>query len=785
MASKRQERLDFEANDYYAYLNLDVRANDAEVKRHFRQLALQWHPDKHQEGAARTRATDIFQQINKAHEVLSDRELRSRYDAVWYQKHQGRRRAVPEWARKVAAGRSGSVEVRTDSGSTEGFWPQGLRAGTVDRGGVAYPQRPASFSDGSRFWEGPRPAASCARPGPGTERPPQSAKRFPPSSAQPPRADDSDSKEGSKKPPQPEERKARQLDPDEGPAEPRPKEKDPELQKREKERMAAQAAWLRRARTEDRASDTASQAGGSQADPIPLNPASPVTSVPVAPKVWGVALDTYDGWLGYGQHEWWAFKCPYKTRAILSKSRFNLIRQRATQQHVDYLRQLDPPRPQRTAEIEPQLRSRVGDLRTTFNHPEIMHQPTETALRSLEPRKSLHYEGRIREVQLEPFGVIEVHHEDIFAFNASLLKGPSEGKGSVARALVLPMASNLLPYRGLALEAFDRGGPELVKDTFHEAQARHSLEKKLRQVGGEEVAQHEIHLEVGAAVEVPLHHLAPAELRQSLQSSKEAEYNKILFSIMPWFWEGSPMDAGKRLRFCAREAFAHAARHCKRVCDSVERSSGIYAQGCVVMPSLATGIFGYQPQDSCRALVEEAFEVLLQLEASEPNYSLHRICFVEANRDVADSFSTALTEVSRRWLPAHKVTTAPQWWGKQTRRLVVLPAVPNFFWRKFKIKFKRRHGVKKRERVNYIGNIKPFLWRAARVRQPPPLLVHQEDGGIAEDQLKARPYFFRGVSHWLFPSRRGGFHSMKRTSRGQWVGVLRNYQLHEAIRPKQ
>ena len=29
-------------------------------------------------------------------------------------------------------------------------------------------------------------------------------------------------------------------------------------------------------------------------------------------------------------------------------------------------------------------------------------------------------------------------------------------------------------------------------------------------------------------VEVPLHHLAPADLRQSLQSSKEAEYNKRL-----------------------------------------------------------------------------------------------------------------------------------------------------------------------------------------------------------------------------------------------------------------
>ena len=36
--------------------------------------------------------------------------------------------------------------------------------------------------------------------------------------------------------------------------------------------------------------------------------------------------------------------------------------------------------------------------------------------------------------------------------------------------------------------------------------------------------------------------------------------------------------------------------------------------------------------------------------------------------------------------------------------------------------------VKKRQRAHYIGNIKPTLWRAHRVRQPPPLLVHQEAG---------------------------------------------------------
>lgn len=33
--------------------------------------------------------------------------------------------------------------------------------------------------------------------------------------------------------------------------------------------------------------------------------------------------------------------------------------------------------------------------------------------------------------------------------------------------------------------------------------------------------------------------------------------------------------------------------------------------------------------------------------------------------------------------------------------------------------------VKKRQRVNYVGNVVPNLWRAQKVRQPPPLLMHQ------------------------------------------------------------
>lgn len=95
--NKRQERVEFEANDFYAYLNLEVNATETEVRKHFRQLALQWHPDKHQEGPDRHRATEIFQQLNKAHTVLSDQQQRARYDAVWHQRHSGHQQ-VPAWA---------------------------------------------------------------------------------------------------------------------------------------------------------------------------------------------------------------------------------------------------------------------------------------------------------------------------------------------------------------------------------------------------------------------------------------------------------------------------------------------------------------------------------------------------------------------------------------------------------------------------------------------------------------------------------------------------------------
>ena len=62
--------------DLYEVLGVARGASDAEIKRAFRKLAQQWHPDVNQDPAAQER----FKEINDAYQVLSDPERRQRYD---------------------------------------------------------------------------------------------------------------------------------------------------------------------------------------------------------------------------------------------------------------------------------------------------------------------------------------------------------------------------------------------------------------------------------------------------------------------------------------------------------------------------------------------------------------------------------------------------------------------------------------------------------------------------------------------------------------------------------
>lgn len=62
--------------DYYEVLGVPRNATDEEIKRAFRKLAFQCHPDRNKEPGAEEK----FKEINEAYQVLSDPEKRNRYD---------------------------------------------------------------------------------------------------------------------------------------------------------------------------------------------------------------------------------------------------------------------------------------------------------------------------------------------------------------------------------------------------------------------------------------------------------------------------------------------------------------------------------------------------------------------------------------------------------------------------------------------------------------------------------------------------------------------------------
>jgi curved DNA-binding protein len=75
--------------DYYKILGVDKSASESDIKRAFRKLARQYHPDLHPNDRV---AEARFKEISEANEVLSDKEKRRKYDQYgqyWQQMDSG------------------------------------------------------------------------------------------------------------------------------------------------------------------------------------------------------------------------------------------------------------------------------------------------------------------------------------------------------------------------------------------------------------------------------------------------------------------------------------------------------------------------------------------------------------------------------------------------------------------------------------------------------------------------------------------------------------------------
>src|SRR4051812_14131849 len=80
--------------DYYATLGVSKSATQDEIRKAFRKLARQHHPDVAKD---KKNAEAKFKEINEAYEVLGDPEKRQKYDTLGADWEQGGMRQPPGW----------------------------------------------------------------------------------------------------------------------------------------------------------------------------------------------------------------------------------------------------------------------------------------------------------------------------------------------------------------------------------------------------------------------------------------------------------------------------------------------------------------------------------------------------------------------------------------------------------------------------------------------------------------------------------------------------------------
>lgn len=73
--------------DYYKMLGIPKGANEEEIKKAYRRMALRFHPDKNKDA----NAEEKFKEIAEAYEVLSDPKKRAVYDQLGEEGEEGGR----------------------------------------------------------------------------------------------------------------------------------------------------------------------------------------------------------------------------------------------------------------------------------------------------------------------------------------------------------------------------------------------------------------------------------------------------------------------------------------------------------------------------------------------------------------------------------------------------------------------------------------------------------------------------------------------------------------------
>ena len=77
--------------DYYEVLGIDKGASESEIKKAYRKMAMQYHPDKYANATDKEKdeAEHKFKEINDAYQVLSDAQKKAQYDKFGHAAFEG------------------------------------------------------------------------------------------------------------------------------------------------------------------------------------------------------------------------------------------------------------------------------------------------------------------------------------------------------------------------------------------------------------------------------------------------------------------------------------------------------------------------------------------------------------------------------------------------------------------------------------------------------------------------------------------------------------------------
>lgn len=107
--------------DYYKILGLAKDASAKEIKKAYRKLASEFHPDKN---PGDKKAEDKFKEVNEAHEVLADPDKRKKYDTLgpeWEAYQQG----GGNWEQYQRSRRPGGGQTFYYEGDPSAFFGEG------------------------------------------------------------------------------------------------------------------------------------------------------------------------------------------------------------------------------------------------------------------------------------------------------------------------------------------------------------------------------------------------------------------------------------------------------------------------------------------------------------------------------------------------------------------------------------------------------------------------------------------------------------------------------------